>query len=249
MAATTVSLALPAVANQTWTERRARYADPLPQAQGAEGTVAYALAGQSGAARPSWLDFDADSRVMSGTPPAAAAAVTLVYSATDDNGTPANASDDATVTKNFTLTVNGRPRLASGVAHQTYTAGRAISTLQLPTATGGTAPLTYTLEGQPTEDGALPRWMTFNGSASPPTVHRHAALRRRRHPADLLRDRRQRRADVGGLQRNGGGGRRRGRHALAGQQRLHLRRERLFGLCHRSPLTTPCPAGSPCSPP
>ena len=166
-AATTVALALPAVANQSWTARRARYADPLPQAEGAGGTVAYALAGKSDAALPSWLEFSAEIRVMMGTPPAAAAPVTLVYSATDDNETPADTSDDVTATATFTITVNPAPTLA-GVSDQTWTAGTAVATLELPAATGGTAPLTYTLEAP--SKSALPSWMTFDGTADPPTI-------------------------------------------------------------------------------
>ena len=75
----------------------------LPQATGGDGSLTYRLAGTL----PAGLGFDADTRVLSGTPTAPATA-TLTYSATDSDGDSAELS--------FKLTVSGpelkAPRLS-----------------------------------------------------------------------------------------------------------------------------------------
>ncbi len=95
----------------------------LPEASG-DGTVSYAL---TPAQRPSWMAFDAARRVLSGTPPAAAARASYRWTATDGDG-------DATAL-DFTLTVAAAnaPRisevkfLSSPAAHRMYGPGSTVT--------------------------------------------------------------------------------------------------------------------------
>ena len=92
---------------------------------------------------PADLTYSETTRTLSGTPLTAAAAVTLIYTVTDEAG--------ATESLTFMVTVNpaGALMLAGQVSDQSYTMGTAISPLELPSATGGTGGLAYTLTGVP----------------------------------------------------------------------------------------------------
>ena len=70
----------------------------LPPATGGNGAVTYALAPDVAGAVPG-LTFDTDTRVLSGTPSAAASAVTLTYTASDAD------ADADTATLTFSVTV------------------------------------------------------------------------------------------------------------------------------------------------
>ena len=107
----------------------------LPAASGGTGTLSYALTGPAGDALPGGLTFAAGTRTLSGTPTAADVTV-LTYMVTDAN--------DATAVQTFTVTVNTGLALPAPGA-QGYTVDTAINDLILPAATGGTAPLSYTL--------------------------------------------------------------------------------------------------------
>ena len=111
----------------------------LPAASGGTGTLSYALTGPAGSALPGGLTFAAGTRTLSGTPTAADVTV-LTYMVTDAN--------DATAVQTFTVTVNTGLALPAPGA-QGYTVDTAINDLILPAATGGTAPLSYTLTGLP----------------------------------------------------------------------------------------------------
>ena len=95
----------------------------MPEASG-DGTVSYAL---TPAQRPSWMAFDAARRVLSGTPPAAAARASYRWTATDGDG-------DATAL-GFTLTVAAAnaPKisevkfLSSPAAHRMYGPGSTVT--------------------------------------------------------------------------------------------------------------------------
>ena len=164
----TDELALTAPDDMVFTATRAISVDALPAATGAVGTVTYNLTGASGGALPAWLSFTAATRVMSGTPQDAATAVTLEYTATDNNGTADDATDDVTTDPvTFTVTVNAAPTLAA-VDDQTYEAGKAIPTLSLPEATNGVPLFTYELEGP--SGGALPAGLEFDGTTDPPQL-------------------------------------------------------------------------------
>ncbi len=77
----------------------------LPEATGGNGMLAYALAPDAGTAVPG-LAFDANTRIVSGTPTTMAGAVTLTYTAGDADANTA-ASDTATLT--FSVTVQVAP--------------------------------------------------------------------------------------------------------------------------------------------
>ena len=145
-------LALTAPANQNYTLDTMITDLQLPEATGGTGTLTYTLTNVPG------LDFDPGTRTLSGTPNTAGT-TTLTYEVTDDNG-------DSTAT--FTVTVNAELALDTP-DDQNYTEDTAISDLQLPVATGGTAPLTYTLTSVPGLDfNANTR--TLSGTPSTPAT-------------------------------------------------------------------------------
>ena len=97
----------------------------LPAAAG-DGAVSHAL---TPAQRPSWLKFDAATRVLSGTPPAAAAAAArtgYTWTATDVDG------DSTALTFTLTVAAANAPKVAevkflsSPAAHAMYAPGSAI---------------------------------------------------------------------------------------------------------------------------
>ena len=111
--------------------------DPLtlPLATGGDGTLTYALTPGPSAG----LTFDLATRMLSGMPTEAMAATECIWTATDEDG------DTAMLV--FTVEVDADliPRFTETVGPQRYRAGRAIAPLTLPLATGGNAPLTYSL--------------------------------------------------------------------------------------------------------
>ena len=138
--------------NQTYIENSAISDETLPAATGGTGTLTYSLT----PALPSGLDFDEDTRILSGTPAAgsAAAAATYTYTATDEN--------DDEVTLQFTITVEEdlMPAFDAGemIANQIYTEGLASNTLTLPEVTSGSG--NGTLEYSLTP--ALPNGLDFD---------------------------------------------------------------------------------------
>ena len=130
-------VALNAPNDQTYTIGQTITALTLPAATGGTGTLTYTLTGPNSGDLPTGLSFDdtATVRTLTGTP-TTQATTDLTYTVTDQN--------DSTASATFSITV------ADGVAltapnNQTYTMGQTITALTLPAATGGTAPLTYTL--------------------------------------------------------------------------------------------------------
>ena len=126
----------------------------LLAATGGTGTLTYTLTGPSDAAlnvAVPGLTFDPLSRALSGTP-TTAATTALTYTVTDERG--------STASDTFTLTVAASVAL-NAPGDQTYTVDRPITALTLPTATGGTGTLTYTLRDAggndvDTTDNAVP---------------------------------------------------------------------------------------------
>ena len=109
------------------------------------------------------LEYDPDTRTLSGTPRTATpGAVVMTYWA-EDSSKP----DRILVYITFTITINPAPTLAA-VSDQTFTVDTDIGTVELPKAAGGTLPLTYRLTGP--SESALPSWMTFDGTADPPSI-------------------------------------------------------------------------------
>ena len=130
-------VALNAPSNQAYTMNRPIPTLTLPAASGGIAPLSHTLTGPSSGPLPLGLTFDATARTLTGTP-TTAAATTLTYTATDS----ASPSDTASAT--FTVTVAATVALTD-TGNQAYTMDAAITPLTLPAATGGTAPLTYTL--------------------------------------------------------------------------------------------------------
>ena len=133
-------LALSTPDNQAYTINRPIPDLTLPEGAGGIVPRSYTLTGPSSGPLPAGLTFNATARTLTGTP-TAMAATELTYTATD-SATPT--ADTASVT--FTVTVAAAVAVTAPT-DQSYTMGTAISALNLPAATGGTAPLTYTLTG------------------------------------------------------------------------------------------------------
>ena len=135
-------LALNTPSNQTYTMNTAITNLDLPEATGGTTPLTYTLA-----TLPDGLTFDAGTRVLSGTP-TTMQTITATYTATDNN--------NSIATDTFTITVAARVAVTAPV-DQTYTMNTAITNLDLPEATGGTTPLTYTL-------ATLPDGLTFDAT-------------------------------------------------------------------------------------
>ena len=150
-------LALTAPVDQNYTLNTAITALELPEADGGTGTLTYTLTGPGDSALPGGLTFS--GRTLSGTPDTADTTV-LTYTVTDDNG--ATTSVDFTVSVSDSLTLNAR-------GDQNYTLNTAITALELPVATGGTMPLTYTLTSVPGLNFAADT-RTLSGTPSTPAT-------------------------------------------------------------------------------
>ena len=109
----------------------------LPEATEGTGDLTYSLMPPL----PNGLSFDPDTRMLTGTPDTVASTTQYTYTVTN-SGTPVE-----TATLTFTITVNaeGTPTFAGAIEHQTYTKDSPIEDLTLPSATGGTGTLTYSL--------------------------------------------------------------------------------------------------------
>ena len=131
------------IADQTYSVDVAIADWVLPEASGGDGDLTYSVS-----ALPAGLEFDALSRTLAGTSTAATdGALTVTYTVAD--------SDDDTAALTFTITVAAAgtvPVFAAGaaIANQTYPVDVAIADLVLPAASGGTAPLTYSVSALPT---------------------------------------------------------------------------------------------------
>ena len=132
-----------AIADQTYSVDVAIADWVLPEASGGDGDLTYSVS-----ALPAGLEFDALSRTLAGTSTAATdGALTVTYTVAD--------SDDDTAALTFTITVAAAgtvPVFAAdaAIANQTYPVDVAIADLVLPAASGGTAPLTYSVSALPT---------------------------------------------------------------------------------------------------
>ena len=130
------------VANQTYTRNVAIPTLQLPSATGGDTPLAYSISGQ-----PAGVTLNASLQLV-GTP-TATGTFNATFTVTDDDGD--------TDTIDFTITVNAAdlmPTLPS-IADQAATVGIAFS-LTVDAATGGDAPLAYTVSGEPS-------WMSISG--------------------------------------------------------------------------------------
>ena len=129
------------IAAQTYTQGTAITAITLPEATGGNDGITYTLA----PALPAGLTYTAADRTITGTPTGTAAATTFTLTAADGD---ANTVADDTATLTFTITVeaDSDPIFRTAIiTAQTYTQNRTITPVTLPAATGGNAPITYTL--------------------------------------------------------------------------------------------------------
>ena len=131
----------------------------LPEASGGLAPLAYSLEKTTGSPTlPPGLTFTAASRQLSGTPTTMQTAAEYTYTVTD-SATPANT---ATLTFDVAVTADSAPSLGA-VTDRSFHQGSAIGDVVLPAATGGNAPITYTLartNGSP----ALPPGLRFDGA-------------------------------------------------------------------------------------
>ena len=127
----------------------------LPTATGGNGAITYTLT----PAIPG-LTLNPTSRVLSGTPTAAATTAAHTYTASD--------ADDDTVTLTFNVVVAADlvPTLGTAtIADQSFVIGDTVAlTLPLVTAGSGNISIAYTLTP------ALPAGLTYDGAARPPTI-------------------------------------------------------------------------------
>ena len=125
----------------------------LPAATSGNGALTYTLT-----PTVPGLTLNPTTRVLSGTPTTAAATATHTYTATDEDGSEGDRTFSITVTEDSAPVFS-----VASIADQTFTVGTEVD-LTLPTATGGNAPLTYTISR------TLPAGLTFNADATPPTI-------------------------------------------------------------------------------
>ncbi len=124
------------VDDQSYTQNSAITVLNLPAAAGGNGTLTYSLSPDA----PDGLAFSAAERTLSGTPTGSQAATAYTYTATDADG------DAVSLTFNITIVMDEMPNFgANTIDNQSYTQDSAITTLNLPAATGGDGTLTYSL--------------------------------------------------------------------------------------------------------
>ena len=134
----------------------------LPVATGGNGGLSYSLAGTL----PDGLNFDATTRLLSGTPSTSQAAQTYTYTV-HDSDVDTSASDAGTLTFSIGVETNVTPAVQWNGPGATLQAGRrgrspAVAYVELLAATGGNPPLTYSLQGP--GGAALPAGLTFEAA-------------------------------------------------------------------------------------
>ena len=143
---------------QTYLVNNAINIPALPAATSGNGDLTYSLTKQDGSALPTWLMFAAETRMLSGTPTAAATAETYRYKVTDSDG------DEAM--REFTITVDATDLMPSFdqndmIDDETFLENSPIDDVTLPAATSGNGSLTYSLTKQ--DGSALPAGLILTG--------------------------------------------------------------------------------------
>ena len=153
------------IADQAWTQHVEIPAFTLPTATGGTGPLTYDLS----LALPDGVILDAAIHEVAGTPTVAQEETTYTWRATDANG--------ATADLAFTITVltrsHGRAEVGptfgdATIADQAWTQNTEIPAFTLPTATGGTGPVTYDLS--PALTAGVTRDAVTHGVTGTPTV-------------------------------------------------------------------------------
>ena len=140
----------PTVANQSG-EVNTAFTVTLPVGTGGDAPLSYAVSGQ-----PSWATFTAATRVLAGTPDAAAT-TTVTYTVTDNDG------DTDSTTFTITIAPEDLTPAAPTIADQSGKVGTAFS-VTLPVGTGGDAPLTYSVSGEPSWASFVPATRVLSGT-------------------------------------------------------------------------------------
>ena len=143
------------VEDRTWTQDSPVEPLVLPEAEGGDGPLAYALT----PALPRGLTLDAKSRTLAGTPAEPSPKTRYTWTASErDEDDP----DQVSLAFHLTVKEDLKPHFAGSarVPDQAYVRHQAIRPLQLPRAEGGNPPLAYTLE--PPE---LPRGLVFDAES------------------------------------------------------------------------------------
>ena len=146
-----------AIADQTYTAGAAIAPLVLPAASGGTGALTYRLVGL-----PAGLAFDASTRMLSGTPSAATdGAVEVTYIVADEGGSLDLLTFSITVNPGLVFGNFGFGKVVPTASHdeakiREFVVGQRVESLALPAASGGTAPLTYSLSP------ALPVGLTFD---------------------------------------------------------------------------------------
>ena len=123
-----------AIADKRWKQNTAVTAFTLPTASDGDGALAYTLSPQL----PDGISRDAGHRI-SGTPSEPMVRTQYTWTATDADG------DEATLAFSITVIEDLVPEFTEAVSDQLYWVGTAIDALNLPAASRGDRPLTYTL--------------------------------------------------------------------------------------------------------
>ena len=120
-------------------------------------TLVWTARQSDGSALPSWMTFNAATRVFSGTP-TAAGSVTITLIATDPQG--------ASASVNFTMTIqaNQAPIANGSLPAQVATAGQAFSYTAPAGIISDPEGQTLTWTARQSNGSALPSWMTFNAA-------------------------------------------------------------------------------------
>ena len=147
------------VADQRYTAGTAIAPLVLPAASGGTGALTYRLVGL-----PAGLSFDAATRTVAGTPTTATGgAVEVTYIVTDESEKAAFLTFNITVNPALSFGGLGFGKIVPTASHdlakiREFVVGQRVEDFALPEASGGTAPLTYTLSP------ALPAGLTFDAA-------------------------------------------------------------------------------------
>ena len=152
-----------AIANQEYTVGAAIPPLVLPIAMGGTGELSYGVSGL-----PAGLAFDAATRTIAGTPTAATdGAVTVTYTVIDEAENTIAVTFSITVKEELTFgdlfDLFGASKVVPTASHdlaeiREFIVGQRVEDIVLPAASGGTAPLTYSLSP------ALPAGLTFDAA-------------------------------------------------------------------------------------
>ncbi|WP_446831834.1 fibronectin type III domain-containing protein [Candidatus Foliamicus sp.] len=116
--------------------------EELPEAQGGEGALTYALS----PALPAGLRFDADTRTISGTPLAPVAETRYTLTVTESEASAEATPQSASLSFLLEVGADTKPVFAQAVADMAFERNRPIEPRVLPLATGGEGELRYALE-------------------------------------------------------------------------------------------------------